>query len=252
MFESNQIKTLNETETQFKGCFLFSFFFKTELQKTWKKKTHRKHLAPRHPAPLKPPTNSSCSLLPCQDFPSMPGVPLTHLLLYRYWSSLICIIRESKPCSPWAWNCILLPKAWKESSIPTSRAGALWLANTTRVLDTTVRHVCVFVASIQQIQVEGFSARDSLFVVAVVVIVVVVSREASLWSSLKIPCATYSKVQLGCFFLCVCFFIPSSEAHSVVCGKLPLIISLLPIFNIQSWWLPALCVPRQIVNVFCE
>lgn len=211
MFESNQIKTLNETETQFKGCFLFSFsiffFFKTELQKTWKKKPHRKHLAPRHPAPLKPPTNSSCSLLPCQDFPSMPGVPLTHLLLYRYWSSLICIIRESKPCSPWAWNCILLPKAWKESSIPTSRAGALWLANTTRVLDTTVRHVCVFVASIQQIQVEGFSARDSLFVVAVVVIVVV-SREASLWWSLKIPCATYSKVQLGCFFFLCVFFHP--------------------------------------------
>lgn len=78
------------------------------------------------------------------------------------------------------------------------------MANTTRVIDTTVRHVCVFFASVQQIQVEGFSARDSLFVV---IVVIVVSWEAYLWSSLKVPCTTYNKVQLGCFLcLCVCLY----------------------------------------------
>lgn len=183
----------------------------------------------------------------------MPGVPLTHLLLYRYWSSLICIIRESKPCSPWAWNCILPPKAWKESSIPTSRAGALWEANSTRVLDTTARHesvsFCFYPADPGWgLLMQGLfccccfcccRGQSGIFMVS------------TNCQALKTPCATYSKVQEGCF-LCVCFFIPSSEAHSVVCGKSPLIISLLPIYNIQSWWLPALCVPRQIVNVFCE
>lgn len=138
-------KTNHRLIHDFKG---FSFHpVPSHPKKPWNSKTWKANLKESvsplviPPASLKPPTNSSCSLLPCQDFPWMPGVPLTHLLLYRYWSSLICIIRDSKPCSPWAWNCILLPKAWKESSIPTSRAGALWEANSTRVLDNTARHV---------------------------------------------------------------------------------------------------------------
>lgn len=57
--------------------------------------------------------------------------------------------------------------------------------------------------------------------------------------------STYSTDQQG-------FSVGSHSLVFVESGKLPLIISLLPIYNIKSYCLPALCVPRQIVNVFSE
>lgn len=59
----------------------------------------------------------------------------------------------------------------------------------------------------------------------------------------KMCYTTFTRVQWA-------FPVGSNSLVFVESGELPLIIA--PIYNIQSECVPALCVPRQIVNVFCE
>lgn len=59
----------------------------------------------------------------------------------------------------------------------------------------------------------------------------------------KMCCTTFARVQWASP-------VGSNSLVFVESGELPLIIA--PIYNIQSESVPALCVPRQSVNVFCE